>query len=196
MRPRDESKIQSIRQLAVEMISKEGLEGFGINKLAKAAGVSPATIYIYYKDKDDLIISISQEEGRRMSQAILKGFDPSMSFEEGLWIQWKNRSKYMLHHKKCSAFYEQLGNSAYREKMTDTIALEFKKVMAAFVDNAIQRGEIEPMPLEVYWCIAFAPLYSLTRFHNEGRSIGGNKFALSEKIMKMTFDRVVKALKK
>jgi TetR/AcrR family transcriptional regulator, multidrug resistance operon repressor len=39
------------------MVVNEGLVNFGVNKLAKAAGISPATIYIYYKDKEDLIIT-------------------------------------------------------------------------------------------------------------------------------------------
>lgn len=188
--------MQCIRRLAVEMIARDGLEGFGINKLARAAGVSPATLYIYYKDKDDLIASISVEEGRRMSQATLKGFDPEMSFEKGLWVQWKNRSKYMLNNQVGAAFYEQLGNSAYREKMTSTIAADFRLAMERFVTNAVNRGEIDPLPLEVYWSVAFAPLYTLIRFHNEGHSVGGRKFTFSEKIMKQTFACVIKALKK
>ncbi|GAA3952554.1 hypothetical protein [Chitinophaga oryziterrae] len=43
MRPRDENKMQGIREKAIEMITNEGLENFGINRLAKAVGVSPAT---------------------------------------------------------------------------------------------------------------------------------------------------------
>ena len=37
------------------MFVKGGFNGFSMQKLAKAANVSPATIYIYFKDKEDLI---------------------------------------------------------------------------------------------------------------------------------------------
>jgi len=63
------------------------------------------------------------------------------------------------------------------------------------MDNAQARGEVDKMPIEVYWSVAFAPLYSLVRFHNEGQSIGGDPFAISDEILWATFDRVVKALK-
>lgn len=196
MRPRDENKIRAIKEKAIEMVANEGLDNFGINRLAKAAGVSPATIYIYYKDKDDLLTSISQEEGLKMTQTTLDGFDPTMSFREGLWIQWKNRSKYMLNNHIGTAFFEQLRSSAYKEKMVKTISVEFQKAMGSFMENAVKNGEVNKMPLEVYWSIAFSPLYSLIRFHNEGQSLGGKKFSFSQKLMKETFEYVMKALSK
>jgi TetR/AcrR family transcriptional regulator, multidrug resistance operon repressor len=51
------------------------------------------------------------------------------------------------------------------------------------------------VPYEVYWSIAFAPLYNLVKFHVNGKSIRGRKFILSDKIMKEAFDLVLKALK-
>jgi TetR/AcrR family transcriptional repressor of multidrug resistance operon len=113
MRYRDENKVQAIRDSAIDMVAKDGLENFGINRLAKAAGVSPATIYIYYKDKEDLLTSISIEEGLKMTRATLKGFSPDMSFKEGLWIQWQNRSAFSLDNHKSVAFFFHHPNTAY-----------------------------------------------------------------------------------
>ncbi|HWV64481.1 MAG TPA: hypothetical protein VN105_01440, partial [Chitinophaga sp.] len=93
-------------------------------------------------------------------------------------------------------FFEQLRNSAYKEKMLETVTLEFRQAMGDYVHNAVKRGEISEMPLEVYWSVAFAPLYSLIKFHNEGKSLDGRKFKFSEKVMKQTFDCVVKGLLK
>lgn len=196
MRYRDENKMQAIRDSAIEMVAKNGLENFGINRLAKAAGVSPATIYIYYKDKEDLLTSISIEEGVKMTRATLKGFDPNASFREGLWVQWKNRAAFSLDNLQAAEFFEQLRNSTYKDKMREAISLEFRKSMGSFVENAVKRGEINEMPLEVYWSVAFAPLYALIRFHNEGQSLDGRKFKFSESIMKQTFDCVLKGLSK
>ena len=56
MRTRDENKEAAIRTKALEMIVKVGLDGLSMQKLAKSANVSPATIYIYFKDREDLIL--------------------------------------------------------------------------------------------------------------------------------------------
>jgi TetR/AcrR family transcriptional repressor of multidrug resistance operon len=68
------------------------LEGFSMNKLARACKISVATLYIYYKDRDDLIINIAFEErqidSRRFDQ---KPSTRKPAFEDGLRIQWQNR---------------------------------------------------------------------------------------------------------
>ncbi len=64
MRKRDTNKELAIRQKALEMIVKDGLDGFSMQNLAKAAGVSPATIYIYCKDRKDLIVQLCLEDNQ------------------------------------------------------------------------------------------------------------------------------------
>ena len=47
MRTRDPNKEEQVKQKAIEMLVKLGIEGFGMNRLAKESGVSVATLYIY-----------------------------------------------------------------------------------------------------------------------------------------------------
>jgi TetR/AcrR family transcriptional regulator, multidrug resistance operon repressor len=195
MRIRDENKERIIREKALKMMVKEGLDGFSMQKLAKAADVSPATIYIYFKDKEDLVAQISRDAAKKMMDITFKNFDPSMSFSEGLRVQWVNRAKYCMKYPDQMHFLEQLRHSPYSEKLTEMMGENFKKVMGDFVTNAIKKKELVKVPVEVYWSIAFAPLYNLVKFHMTGKSIGGRKFILSDKIMKETFELVLKSLK-
>jgi AcrR family transcriptional regulator len=195
MRTRDENKERIIREKALKMMVKEGLDGFSMHKLAKAANVSPATIYIYFKDKEDLVAQLCMDAGKKMMDITFKNFDPSMSFSEGLRVQWVNRAKYCMKYPDQMHFLEQLRHSPYNEKLTEVMGENFKKVMGNFVTNAIKKKELVKVPLEVYWSIAFAPLYNLVKFHMTGKSIGGRKFVLSDRIMRETFELVLKALK-
>jgi TetR/AcrR family transcriptional repressor of multidrug resistance operon len=195
MRTRDIDKEQLVKQRAIESIVKHGLEGFSMNKLAKACNISVATLYIYYKDRDDLILTIAADEGVRMAEAMLKNFDANASFENGLRVQWKNRFDYMMAYPYINVFFDQLRSSSYHRQFMQTFKVHFEPMISRFMHNAKERGEVDEMPLEVYWSVAFAPLYSLMRFHNEGHSIGGNPFTISDKILWATFDRVVRALK-
>jgi TetR/AcrR family transcriptional regulator, multidrug resistance operon repressor len=194
MRTRDENKVRIIREKALKMMVKEGLEGFSMQKLAKAADVSPATIYIYFKDKEDLVAQLCMDAGKKMMDITFKNFDPAMSFSEGLRVQWVNRAKYCMKYPEQMHFLEQLRHSPYSDKLTEMMGENFKKIMGNFVTNAIKKKELVKVPIEVYWSIAFAPLYNLVKFHMTGKSIGGRKFILSDKIMKETFELVLKAL--
>lgn len=196
MRTRNEDKVQLVKQKAIELIVKDGFEGFSMNKLARACNISVATLYIYYKDRDDLIINIAAEKGELMSAALTKGFDPEMSFEEGLRVQWKNRYEFLVQNPQLNLFFEQLRSSSYQEKFLVTFLPDFREVMGKFMRNIIERGEVETMPFETYWSVAFSPLYALARFDYEGQSVGGKPFKMTDEILWKTFDLVLKALKK
>ncbi len=107
MRIRDENKEHAIREKAMEMIVAEGFDGLSMQKLARAANVSPATIYIYFKNREDLLNRLYNDVQQTFSDVALAGFNPELSFEDGLWIQWKNRLKFALKFPVHFSFYEQ-----------------------------------------------------------------------------------------
>lgn len=195
MRVRDENKKAVLRRKAIEMIVKEGLDGISMQKLARAAGCSPATIYIYFKDKDDLILQICVEEFNIMADATLKDFDPEMHFAEGLKIQWINRARYSLKNPMKQDFMEQMRHSRYQEQAFKMLDRRFFDAMGIFVHTAIKRKELIPLPVEVYWSVAFAPLYQLVKFHIQGRGLKGDqRFVFTEELMTQTLNLVIKAL--
>lgn len=195
MRNRDENKELQIRRKAIELIVQQGLDGFSMNKVAKAAGVSPATLYIYFKDKEDFISRLATEVAEEMIGHGLKNFDPEMSFETGLHVQWQNRLEYLLKNQHNMEFLEIMRYSGYYEKVTERITEIFGEMMGRFIQNAISRGELLELPFEVYWSVAFAPLYQLIKFHHQGNSYKNETFSLDEVLLKQTFNLVIKALK-
>jgi len=195
MRARDEQKEEAIREEALKMIVEKGFDGLSMQKLAKAAGVSPATIYIYYKDRDDLIVQLWVHEMDKMIDATLRDFDPDASFAEGLRVQWMNRARYSIENPLNSEFLEQIKHSPYHNVSIDKVDPRFLEAMQRFVHNGIRRKEIVKLPMEVYWSIAFAPLYNLVRMHMAGRGLGGRQpFVLDDKMLEQTLKLVIKAL--
>ncbi|MBS1689086.1 MAG: TetR/AcrR family transcriptional regulator, partial [Bacteroidetes bacterium] len=107
-----------------------------------------------------------------------------------------NRIKEMKDHPEVVSFFEQVRASNYQEKVFPVFEEALRDKLGRFWTNAINRGELAEMPVEVYWSIAFAPLYNLIRFHREGRSLGGKPFKMSEPVLWQTFDLALKALTK
>lgn len=194
MRTRDGNKEAAIRKKGMEMVVKEGFDGLSMQKLAKAAGVSPATIYIYFKNREDLVNQLFMEAQRHFAEVALKDFHAELSFEKGLYQQWKNRllfiEKYPLHFK----FYEQFRNSPLINKNSMEI-VGFKENMKNFVMNAVKRKEIRELEPELFWAMAYGPFYALVRFHLEKKTMMGTKFALTEAKMKQTLSMVVRAFR-
>lgn len=194
MRARDENKENAIREKAIQMIVESGFDGLSMQKLAKAAGVSPATIYIYFKDRDDLIEKIAIEESNNMTKATLQGFSPQMPFSEGLWIQWKNRAAYWMKNPVRAKFMEQVRYSPVGLKLQANIKKDFIAIMREFAKNSLDRGDLAAVSPEIYWSLAYSPLYQLIKYHHDGRGLNNEPFVLTETIMKNTFDRVIRSL--
>lgn len=195
MRGRDIHKETLVKSKVIELIVKDGLEGFSMNKLAKACKISVNTLYIYYKDRDDLIVTIAREEGKRMSDTLLAKFNPNASFENGLRVQWKIRFEYLKDKPLLKSFFDQLQSSTYREQIADSLN-EFTEAVTLYRKNVIARGEMVDVSAEVYWSVALAPLYSLISFHHKQQGLKGQVVEVNENVLWTTFDLVVKALKK
>jgi len=62
-------KYKQIIDAAVKVIAENGYHGSQVSKIAKQAGVADGTIYLYFKNKDDILVSVFQE---KMGQFIEK----------------------------------------------------------------------------------------------------------------------------
>ncbi len=194
MRTRNTGKEQLVKQNAIEMLVEDGFQDFSMNRLAKACGISVATLYIYYKDKDDLIKKIGVAIGKNFFSVMMKDFSPAMSFKEGLKRQWENRATAALKYPKEAACFEIIRHSSHGDHILKESLKDFKSSMGEFFHNAVKKKELTPVSLEVFWSVAYGPLYSLLRFHSEGKSIGGLPFKFSKKTMEETFRLVITAL--
>jgi len=139
-------------------------------------------------------VTIAREEGKRMSDAMIKEFDPNAAFEDGLRVQWKIRYAWLKDKPLLKSFFDQLQSSTYQEQIADSLR-DWTDAVTLFVRNVIARGEMVDLSAEVYWSVALAPLYSLISFHHKERGLNGRAFKMNEKTLWTAFDLVVKALK-
>lgn len=194
LRNRDQGKIDRIKSMAISLIARGGLDNFSIQKLAKKAGVSPATLYIYYAGKEEFIKSLAEEELKKMTELTLKDFDPDMSFAEGMRIQWRNRLSYRIKYPDSVAFWDLISQLPIGKKIKEENS-EFKNLMRSFVKNAVDKKELRKLTPEIFWSLAFAPLYKLIEFHNIGKGLTGNTFKISDEMMNETLEIVLESLK-
>ncbi|HRO45244.1 TetR/AcrR family transcriptional regulator [Agriterribacter sp.] len=193
MRKKDENKEIAIREKAMEMIVIEGFDGLSMQKLARAANISASTIYIYFKNREDLLNQLFIQVQETFSHVALTGFSADLSLEEGLWLQWKNRLRFILKYPVHYQFYEQFRNSPLINNGDVKLSV-FKNNMKHFVLNAIRRGELVKMEPEIFWSLAYGSFYALVRFHLNEKSMMNENFKLTDTIMKQTFKLVIKAL--
>ena len=61
---------ERIINVAIEMFVKEGYEKTSIRNIAEKIEYSPATIYLYYKDKDELLYDVQAQAFEKLDETI------------------------------------------------------------------------------------------------------------------------------
>lgn len=110
MRKRDDTKEKSIKEAVVKLILQEGFYGTSISKIAKEAGVSPATVYIYFDNKEimlqDIYREYSEELFHHVFNKVHKGMD-GQQFIEAFVTGYYN---YILENEEIFNFVDQFSN--------------------------------------------------------------------------------------
>ncbi|MRR55495.1 MAG: TetR/AcrR family transcriptional regulator [Deltaproteobacteria bacterium] len=70
--PKKEEFRRDILEAAREIFSLDGYGNFSMRKLARRIGYSPTTIYLYFKDKDEILFCLCEEFYDDLYQTILK----------------------------------------------------------------------------------------------------------------------------
>ena len=165
MRPKNLTKEASIRSIALQIIADEGLENLSMQKLAKAAGISPRTIYIKYENKEDLLVKLFIGEVLgAYEKASLQNFDPNMPFAEGVRQLWTNGFNYLTNNRHAFAFIQHgkaspLLNRAYQQK--NIKEGDFFAPIHQFLQLNADAGIIKNFPQEVHRALLFSPLLDL-----------------------------------
>lgn len=136
MRVKDEAKQEAIIKATISLINKTGFDSASVSKIAKQAGVSPATIYIYHKNKEDLIISAYFQVKKKVGEHILKDFDPSLPIRDIFEKVWQNLFQYAAENNDEFQFKEQFAHSPY----IDLIDIDDSDGYFAPLLDVIERG--------------------------------------------------------
>lgn len=59
---KNKPKYNQIIEAAVQVIAENGYHASQVSKIAKKAGVADGTIYLYFKNKEDILISVFEEK--------------------------------------------------------------------------------------------------------------------------------------
>lgn len=83
---RDLNKREKILRAAIQVFARKGFYQSKVSEIAKAADVADGTIYLYFHNKDDILISLFEEAMTRiiehMRSQIAKETDPRKKIEQ------------------------------------------------------------------------------------------------------------------
>jgi TetR/AcrR family fatty acid metabolism transcriptional regulator len=178
LKEKDRGKHDQIIEAAVKVFAKKGFYNAKVSEIAREANVADGTIYLYFKNKDDILISLFEEKMHlwieHVEEEISKVEDPlekirafvgqhlSMIKEnkylaEVMQIELRQSSKFMRRYVpvKFLEYLDLIGRIIEEGKQRGVIR---KDVIPAIAKRAIF-GALDEMLL--YWVLAKKPKYSM-----------------------------------
>jgi TetR/AcrR family transcriptional regulator, multidrug resistance operon repressor len=182
VRIKDQSKEKAIFDAAISLITANGFADTSMSKIAKTAGVSPATIYIYFQNKEDMLNKTFTYVKREMAAALAGGLKPEYSVKKAFKVIWNNFYEYALENSVKFAFSEQFANSPLVDRIRKEEGLSYFEPLFEWLERGKRERVFKDLPAEVFTAFAFAPLVSLVKHHFCGDVV------LDAKTLKSVYD--------
>lgn len=157
MRLRDENKEKAVINATIKVVNEVGFASASIAKIAKEAGVSAATIYIYHANKDDLMVNVFYEVKRRLTQAYAQNLDAYEDTYSKLKMFWENiiRAGGEMYNE---VFYvEQFANSPFHNNVNHKKIIDFVQPFINMVIKGQKEGVLKNISIESFIAFFIAP---------------------------------------
>jgi AcrR family transcriptional regulator len=162
MRYKDEAKQSEIIRATVKLVNQVGFAASSVSKIAKEADVSPATIYIYYENKEDLLVSTYVDIKKRLSETILKDFEDSKPIRDILKTSWFKTFHFISNFPDDFQYTEQFANSPYSSLVDkDEVDKHFEPIIKV-IQTGIQQKIIKDVPLDILLIFVYYPVAILS----------------------------------
>lgn len=162
MRYKDEAKQDAIIRATVKLVNQIGFVESSVSKIAKEAGVSPATIYIYYKNKEDLLVSTYIDIKQKMGKAILEDFDSTQPIRDIMKTFWLNAFDFISKNPDDFQYTEQFANSPYSSLVNKIEVENHFEPIAEVIQRGIRQKIIKDVPFDILRIFAFYPVVLLS----------------------------------
>ena len=167
IRHRQEQEKQELRQAiltaAGELFLEQGYERFSLRKVAERIGYSPTTIYLYFRDKDDLLFTVVDEGFVRFGQQLVAAAES----QEDPWERIIALGRAYVAFGLQNPVYYQLMFMQRTDFLTRRQAGESQPRIASFrvlrhaVQQAIDAGVLRPGDAESYSDVLWALVHGM-----------------------------------
>lgn len=163
MRVKDESKIEAIFKATLVLVKERGLAGITMSDISKAASIGTGTLYIYFKNKDELIKALFLECREQSAKHYFEGIEARVSFEARMRQVFFNIIQYKMAFFEVSAFLEQTYHSPF-VCITD-IKKKEKALRPLFdlIEEGIGEKKIKPVAVNLIVSYMFGILNEMVK---------------------------------
>jgi TetR/AcrR family transcriptional repressor of multidrug resistance operon len=149
-------KRQALLAATRYLLAHRGIHGFTIRQVAEQAGVATGTLYLYFKDREQLILEVQRYVCQQVAERLFVAHEPQRplyeqycQFSLSLWQLYRSEPEILL----CKNQFDHLPPEVMQRQYAD-----LRQVMRPLVDFFHQgrdQGELKDLPDEALFALAF-----------------------------------------
>ncbi|MCY8233735.1 TetR/AcrR family transcriptional regulator [Priestia endophytica] len=142
---RNRPKFKQILDAAVVVIAEHGYHSSQVSKIAKQAGVADGTIYLYFKNKEDILISLFQEKMGQFIERIQEDIQKEETASEKLFFLIQRHITFLSEDQHLAAVTQlelRQTNRDIRNQINEVLK-GYLQIIDEILESGIESGEFQ-----------------------------------------------------
>ncbi|SFC28357.1 DNA-binding transcriptional regulator, AcrR family [Algibacter lectus] len=161
-------KRNALVKATIELVNNDGFHATPMSKIAKMANVSPATIYLYFENKQDLVNQTYIDVKAEYTKYAFETYDENMSVEAGFELIWKRIADFKLKECEHAMFLAQCDNSPMIDEASRQQGIKHLQPLLDLWKRGKKEGVIKPLSDYLLYAYAINPLSFLMMIQKRG----------------------------
>ncbi|MDV7186406.1 TetR/AcrR family transcriptional regulator [Lutibacter sp. TH_r2] len=170
-------KRKSLLNATLSLVNNNGFHDAPMSKIAKLANVSPATIYIYFENKQDLINQLYLEIKETFWNFAFKDELKNLTVKKAFEIIWFNIADFRMKNNDEAIFLSQCENTPIVDKSISEEGLKHLQPLVDLWEKGKTEGIIKPIcPFLLYSFTIYPMAFLMTKQHREDYKLSNKDF--------------------
>lgn len=168
-RPSQKATIkEKVLNASLELIVENGFHAAPMSKVAEKANVSIGSIYLYFKNKDEIITGLFESIQKHMEDSILTPYNPEDSVKTRFKTLFLGICDYYLSHRKNFLFTQQFTVSSYNRDLLDAYSSQFKEALLNIYKDGVKQDIFNHAKFESMAAISLGSIGNIIKQHYWG----------------------------
>ena len=161
-------KRNALIRATINLVNNNGFHATPMSKIAKMAKVSPATIYLYFENKQDLVNKAYLEVKSAFTDYAFATYSEEMSISTGFEMIWKRIADFKLKQCEEALFLAQCDNTPMIDEPSRKEGIKHLQPLLELWDRGKKEGIIKPISDYLLYAYAINPLSFLMIMQQRG----------------------------
>ena len=164
VKQKDDTKIAQIYSATLKLVEEMGIAGITMRQIAREAKMATGTLYIYFKDKNELINTLFAKCRKSSISIYFKGYNEDEPFTRGFKRAWNNIFRHRMENFEEGVFLEQCYHSPFIGESNKEMGQRLIQPMYKLMERGKREKKIKDLDTFLLLTYMIASVIEMVRF--------------------------------